>query len=218
MSSQLRGGPVGLRDMLFGDVALSSWVPQSSTAAREPWSTFAQAREAQDAGRKWEAVALLRAVAAMPSLESRHCIEAWHVLRELGVAPPSDLAKRLYGVVVEVALPSGLDLLAAYADHSARYFNWSGGAVIWDAPDGAFDLDIDALLAIGQKVVERIGPWEAGRPAPPPTGQVRLNLLTPSGLHFGQGPMGDLMHDALAGPFLRAATKLMQGLTTRAKK
>ena len=207
----------GVRDMLFGNVSLSSWVPQPSRALQEPWKTFAQALDAQGSGRQLEAVALLRAVAAMPALESRHYLEAWHVLRELGVAPSSDLAKRLYGVVVEVALPNGLDLLAAYADRTGRYLNWSGATVIWDAPDATFDSDIDVLLAIGQQIVAQIGPWEASHPAPPPTGHVRLNLLTPSGLHFGQGPMADLMRDALAGPFLGAATRLMQGLTSRAK-
>jgi hypothetical protein len=208
----------GIRDMLFADVPLSSWVPQSSGVMQEPWKTFAQARKAQGGGQKMEAVALLRAVAAMPAVESRHYLEAWHVLRELGVAPPTDLGKRLCGVVVEVALPDGQDLLAAYADHTARYLNWSGAAVVWDAPDAAFNSEIDAVLAAGHRIVERIGPWEALRPPPPPTGQVRLNLLTPSGLHFGQGPMDDLARDALAGPLLAAATKLMQGLTARAKQ
>lgn len=202
------------RDLLFADVALASWVSRASSADREPWKTFLQAHDALKGGRTLQAVGLLRVVAAMPALEPRHYLEAWHVLRELGVAPPSELAKHLYGVVVEVALPNGLDLLAAYSDKTARYLNWTGAAVIWNAPDGGFDSDIDDLLAAGFQILQRIGAWEAARPAPPPMGQVRLNLLTPSGLHFGQGQMVDLKRDALAAPFLNAATKLMQRLTS----
>jgi hypothetical protein len=130
--------------------------------------------------------------------------------RFLGWAPPVD-TKQVWGVVVEVGLQGGLDLLAAYADHTARYYNYSGAGVVWDHPDAP----IDALLACGQTICDRIGPWEGARPAPPPNGQVRINLLTPSGLHFGQGPFELLSQDSLGGPALAAATALMQGLIAK---
>ena len=202
-----------LRDTLFGDVPLSSWVSEPRPSL-EPWATFAQARDALAAGRASEAVDRLQAVAAMPALESRHYLQAWHVLRELGVRPASEIAKAVYGVVVEVSLPNGLDVLAAYADGRARYLNWSGAAVIWDAPGPRFGAQIAGVLNAGKAIVQRIGPWESPRRGPPPTGHVRLNLLTPSGLHFGEGPLDVLGRDALAGPLLAAATGLMQGLTS----
>jgi hypothetical protein len=136
------------------------------------------------------------------------------VLRELGVRPAAEIAKKLYGAVVEVSLQDGLDVLAAYADGRARYLNWNGGAVIWDAPGPRFDADIAAVLNAGKVIVPRIGPWEGPRRGPPPTGHLRLNLLTPSGLHFGEGPMDALGRDALTGPLLAAATGLMRGLTS----
>jgi hypothetical protein len=202
-----------LRDTLFGDVPLSSWVTDPRPGG-QPWATFAQARDALAAGRKSEAVDRLQEVAAMPALESRHYVQAWHVLRELGVLPASEIAKRVDGVVVEVSLQNGLDVLAAYADGRARYLNWSSAAVIWDAPSSRFDADIAAVLSAGRVIVQRIGPWEAPRRGPPPTEHVRLNLLTPSGLHFGEGPLDVLGRDALAGPLIAAATGLMRGLTS----
>jgi hypothetical protein len=205
--------PVEFRDTLFGDVPLSSWVPEPRPSL-EPWATFAQARDALAAGRTSDAVDRLQAVAAMPTLESRHYLQAWHVLRELGARPASEIAKGVYGVVVEVSLQNGLDVLAAYADRRARYLNWSGGAVIWDAPDPRFDADIAAVLDAGNVIAQRIGPWEGPRRGPPPTGHVRLNLLTPSGLLFGEGPMDILARDALAAPLLAAATGLMRGLAS----
>jgi len=126
--------------------------------------------------------------------------------------PPESEAKRLYGVVVEVGLDEGLDIVAAYEDHLARYGNYSGAGIVWERPDGLLDAAIETLLQAGRVVVEQIGPWEEARPGPPPNGSVRLNFLTPSGLHFGQAAMDVFWNDPMAGPTLRAAFALMQAL------
>jgi hypothetical protein len=39
-----------------------------------------------------------------------------------GEPPPQESAKQVLGMVVEMALPEGLDLLAVYADGSVRYY------------------------------------------------------------------------------------------------
>jgi hypothetical protein len=154
----------------------------------------------------------------MRGLESRHYLQAWHFLRELGVQANADEAKRVYGVVVEVALESGLDIVAAYADGAARYFNYSGAAVIWERPDDSLAQSIEALLEAGRVVAAQIGPWEGQRPAAPePPGQVRISMLTPSGLHFGQGPFETLAADPLGGPVISSATKLMMELIGKTK-
>ncbi len=41
---------------------------------------------------------------------------------------------------------------------------------------------------------------------------VRLNMLTPSGLHFGEGPFQVLAGDPMGGPIVAAALALMQRL------
>jgi hypothetical protein len=205
------------RDTLFGDVPLSFWVPQAHPGT-EPWVSFAKARDALARGSKPAAIEHLQAVAVMPRLESRHYVQAWHVLRELGLRPPPEIAKRVYGAVLEVSLPEGLDVLAAYADGSARYLNWSGKVIVWDAHGARFQSEIEAVLRAGTTIARAIGPWDQPRRGPPPTGHVRLNLLTPSGLHFGEGPMAVLARDALAGPLVAAATVLMRGLISLARK
>ena len=133
----------------------------------------------------------------------------------MGHAPAAETAKLVMGVVVEVTLPQGLDLLAAYRDHSARYFNHSGAGVVWEHPDGSLDAFIDDLLAASNDVVARIGPWDRQRPAPPPPKHARLSFLTPSGLHFGEGPMEALSRDPIGGRVLVAATRLMQALIAK---
>jgi hypothetical protein len=114
-------------------------------------------------------------------------------------------------------MPRGLDLLATYPDYHARYYNFSGAGVVWEHPDGSLDLTIDELMAASSKVVSRIGPWDKERPAPAPTGQMRLSFLTPSGLHFGQAPTNTLAADPLASPVVRVAGQLMQALIAKTK-
>ncbi len=114
-----------------------------------------EARNALAADQRSRASDTLRGVLAIDGLESRHYLQAWHFLRQLGVMPDGSTAHHLFGVVVEVALAEGLDVLAAYEDHTARYFNYSAAAVVWDHADRSLDAflavvaDQDTVLALG---------------------------------------------------------------------
>ena len=211
------GTSLAMRELLFGDVPLARW-PEGDDLTGEPWRAFIDARRAFAAGDRAGAIARWRSILELPELESRQVLQAWNALRLAGVAPPPELAKRVEGVVVEVGLEGGLDLLAAYADRSARYVNFTGAAVVWEHPDGSLDAEIGALLEAGRRVAEATGPWDRARPGPPGTGQVRLNLLTPGGLHFGQAAYRDLASDPLGGPVIAAALQLMQGLTAKTQR
>ena len=210
--------PNPIRDTLFGDMPLDRWPPDGVPLETFPWKGFVSARSYLAAGSQSDAVAYWRQILEDPGLESRQYLQAWHFLRRQGQQPPPDIAKRVLGVVVEVAMPEGLDLLAAYADHSARYYNYSGAAVVWEHPDSSLDSTIKQLLEASRQVVAQIGSWEQARPAPPPCDQARLSFLTPSGLHFGQGPMAALSRDPLAGRVIQLATVLMKALIAKTKR
>lgn len=206
------------RDFLFGDMPFSEWPNTSSKQqGHEPWRSFVKAREQRDAGNTTASITTLRQILSMPQLESRHYIQAWHFLREMGVSPADNEAKQLYGVVVEVSMKNGLDMVAAYSDGTARYFNYTGAAIIWERPDNSLDPKIKTLLERGQQVLNEIGPWEGQRPPEPQQDQVRINLLAPAGLHFGQGSFEQLEHDNMGGPMIGAATQLMQALIARSE-
>ncbi len=204
-----------IRDALFGDMPLEAWAGDGSEA---PWSHFATAKKHLDAGEKDDAIAALKQVLSTPSLEPRHYLQAWHFLRPLGISPDATESRRILGVVVEVPVEHGLDIVAAYPDHSARYFNFSGAGVIWEHPDSSLDPAIDRLLTTGQTVVEQIGPWDGPRPGPPPKNHIRLSFLTAGGLCFGQGPFADLAADPKGGAVITAATELMQALMAKNQK
>jgi hypothetical protein len=179
---------------------------------QEPWASFAKAKQSLDSRDTQSAIRIFQNILEMPSLESRQYLQAWQFLRDAGVLPPKETAKEVLGVVVEVGMDRGLDLVAAYPDHHARYYNFSGAGVVSERPNDALDKTIDDLMQAAATTAKAIGPWEKERPTPPPKGQARINILTPSGLHFGQGPLNVISKDAIGGPVIAIAFQLMQSL------
>lgn len=202
-----------IRDTLFGDMPIAHW--PSNDTAQGPFATFINARRALADNKADEAIDDWLSITTTPGLESRHYLQAWHFLRQHGQQPPAEVAKDVFGVIVEVGMPEGMDILAAYADLSARYLNHAGGGVIWDHPDDSLDLKITALLDHAERITQKIGPWDKERPAPVGRDMLRLSMLTPSGLHFGQGPIAVLSSDPFSAPMFAAATQLLQALTEK---
>ena len=200
--------PSGLRQFIFGDCDIDDWPPGDVDHGGEPWRTFVQAREAVGRGDRSRAEELWRAITAMADIESRNVLQAWHFLRSLGVAPGDDVAKLALGVVAEVAVTQGHDLLAAYRDGSVRYLNYSGAATVIDAPIPTVQAPASDMLRVGEAIAQTIGPWEDPLPPLPP-GHSRVTVLTPSGPHFGQGPDEALRGEPAAAAFLDAATRTL---------
>ena len=148
-----------LRELLFGDVPIETW---AGTSNEKPWTHFQDAEHAMARADVPAAEAALHAVLDTADLESRQYLQAWSCLRQLDRDALTALPERLYGVVLDVPLEQGYDTLAAYDDHTARYLNQAGGAIIWHAEDAAMDALVDALLAAarpaahhGRRVGER---------------------------------------------------------------
>jgi hypothetical protein len=155
--------------------------------SRYPWVLMAAAHvklrmeEAAEAGR------LLRAVTLISS-EARVRLWAWHNLRMLGKYPSPDLSRQVLGVIIEVPFEERMDVLAAYADGTARYINHQGGTIIWDR----MDEDITPLIMNVIRETMPVGaPQEDRLEEPVPANQVRLSVLTPGGIHVWQGEPGE---------------------------
>jgi len=151
--------------------------------AQYPWVLMAAAHmklkmeEAAEAGR------LLRAVTLI-SNEARMRLWAWHNLRQLGKYPSPDLARQVLGTIIEVPFENSQDVLAAYADGSARYINHQGGMIVWDRMD-------ETITPLVMNVIRETQPFGAPQEdrldEPVPPEQVRLSVLTPGGIHVWQG-------------------------------
>lgn len=204
--SDTRIPPNPIREILFGDVPLSGWQGDRVTP---PWDLFAAAEKHLEVSQIDLAISALQSVLSTHGLESRHYLQAWTALRSLGVYPADHEALNVLGVVMELGMPKGHDYLAAYSDHSARYFNFSGAGVVWEHPNASLDPLIDKLLQSAERTVMKLGPWDKPRPGPPPNGQMRLNFLTPSGLYFGQAYERVFHSDPLAKEILANAHELM---------
>ena len=200
-----------MRETLFGDMPLHLFPPPDAQPAdAPPWGPLAAAREAVVAGRHSEAEQHCRRLLAEPQ-ESRVIAQTWQMLRGIGYAPQGDEIQ-VVGAVAEAGVNGGLDIVAAYRDGTARYYNYSGAAVVWESPDAdaAIADTIRRLMLAAEKIASFAGVHNAARPGPPPQGQVRLTAIVTDGLHFGQAPMEFFQRDAVAGPFLSESVQLMQ--------
>jgi hypothetical protein len=207
----------GLRDTLFGDKPLTEWPPLHAQYAHlEPWASFVAARAALNTKNRAEAVRIWQRITEMPNLESRHYLQAWHFLRQEQVQPSAEQSVVVYGMVMEVPMATnGLDLLAAYADGTTRYYNYSGAGVVWERPDTSLDAEVNAFLEVGRLGATMVGVWEGPRPPAPPPNQARISMLTPGGLRFGQGSLAGLTAEpsGLGKLLVNAGTALMVRLT-----
>jgi hypothetical protein len=186
-----------LYNLLFCD-DLNLFRNQNSEKSVDPWDTLLA--EHPDAP-------TLRKIANDETNEGRVRALAYNRLRSTGNPVPS---KKLLGVIVEVPLQNGLDVLAAFSEGGVRYLNQSGKIVIFEGQGNPVEQLAKELVLASQPVVNQIGPWDKQRLPPPKAGNVRITFLVSDGLYFGEGPFGVLQQDRLAGPVLSKATQLLQ--------
>jgi hypothetical protein len=196
-----------IRQMLFASQSLKEQVRRSHLDGNpSPFQTIADASKLVEAGKKEEAVALLRGVLGLPQLEARIQLWVWSALRELGEKPDPKSAFEVLGVIIEMPSGDGCDTLAAYVDGSARYLNFSGKAIFWDAQDAAIKSLCQAFVDSTIPASNRAKP-RTSLSLPKRDGQV--TLLTRSGLYVITAP---------PEPVVRAGAALMMELMKRTKE
>jgi hypothetical protein len=149
----------------------------------------------------------LRKIANDETNEGRVRALAFNQLRAHGEAVPP---KHLLGVVVEIPLEQGLDVLAAFSEGGVRYLNQSGKVVIFEGQGNPVEELAKELVAVSQPIINKIGPWDKNRLPPPKAGNIRISFLVSDGLYFGEGAFTLMQRDAMAGPVIAKATQLLQ--------
>lgn len=199
------GDPI--RQLLFASQSLKEQVQNIHLdGSTGPFQSIVDAAKLADTGKKEEAISLLRSVLDTPPLETRLQLWVWSGLRELGQKPDPKLAHEVLGAIIEMPSRGGYDTLAAYVDGSARYLNFSGAAIFWDADDSA-------IKSLCQALVDATIP--ASNQAKPrtnlslPKGSAQATLLTRSGPFVIVTP---------PSPVLEAGANLMMELMKRAQE
>jgi hypothetical protein len=207
-------------DTLFGDLPLIDWAQHGNKLEGEPWAGFARAAEARSAGQLAQACRALLEITKLEDLETRHYLQAWNGLRELNCPEGRSGEREVLGVIIEAAAEPGADghdILAVYADRSALYLDHLGAVTTWPSEDLRLDDEIDAVIEAATAILPKIGPWPDKRLPPPEKGNVRLNLLTPIGLCFGEGPFAAIARDPVGGPLVKAGAVLVHRLQQQPK-
>ena len=125
-----------IRQMLFASQSLEEQVSRMRpNVSAGPLRSLTDAHRLAVEGKRSEALACLRSVLEVPTLETRVQLWVWSALRELGAKPEGKAAFEVLGAVLEMPQQGAYDTLAGYTDGSARYLNFSGSSIIWDAAD-----------------------------------------------------------------------------------
>lgn len=168
-----------IRQMLFASQSLKQQVARAHLDGTPgPFQSIADASKLVDAGKKVEAVTLLRSILDTPNLETRMQLWVWSALRELGQSPDPKFAYEVLGAIIEFPSGGGYDTLAGYVDGSARYLNFSGAAIFWDAEDPTIKTMCQALIDSTIPASSRAKPRTS---LSLPTGTAQVTMLTRSG-------------------------------------
>lgn len=183
----------------------------AAQGAQEPWASFIQSAARMRAG--LNAKAQLLPIAEDAWKESRARLLAWTALRKLGEKPSPVHNDEVLGVIIEVPMDGKLDVLAAYADGSARYLGHGDELKILEPtePDPKVIRVIAEAFPLLKVPPKPRDPDAAG----PDSEHVRLSALTAQGTHMDQVEWSEVEPGGRYDPLFAAAIQLLQYITER---
>jgi hypothetical protein len=205
---------LAIRETLYSNASLEPLISRIKDDSKTifPWSNFVEANQAMKKNDNAKAISFLKQVVDAKGLDTRIYLHAWHTLVSLGEMPPETTRGKVQGAVIENHMDHGLDIVAAYADYTARYWNYTGAGIIWDARDTEIDKVIDNLFYVNQEIMKRIGVGLRDMPPIPPKGNIRIFLMAYDGSCVGEGTYDFLYNDEMGKYAISAAYGLMKTL------
>lgn len=202
-------------DFLFADQSLEELLIAANRdellRQSDGWTYLTEAAGYLRSDERTRAAELLLRITTNPNAETRLLLWSWTALRGLGLHPKNDEARQIRGVVIQVPIREGADVLAAYADGTARYVNHSGKVIAWDLPDAHIGNIVHTMLG-------RAKDLDAHAPTAVATGfgdgVVRVTVLTFSGNRFAEVPMCSLQGSPI-NRVLTVGAELMGNLIKR---
>lgn len=210
---------LALRETLYSNSSLEPIISRIKDDSKTifPWSNFVSANQALKDGDNAKAISQLKQIAETQGLNTRIYLQAWHTLVSLGEVPLETLRGYTQGVIVENHMDQGLDIVAAYADYTARYWNYTGTGIVWEARDPEIDKLVFNLLSVGFEITKRIGVGLRDTPPVPQKGYVRIYVMAYDGSTLGEGLYDQLSKDQMGAAAIGAAFNLMTGLIQKQK-
>jgi len=194
-----------VRQILFANQSIKEQAKHVTLDGTDsPFQRIVDASKFLDEGKKTEAVAKLRSILQMQPLQTRAELWTWSDLRELGEKPHDKAVMETLGVILEIPVKGAYDTLAAYADGSACYLNYSGAALFWETPDATiknlcrdFIASADALSVRGKPRLDDSLP-RVGAQATLLTrsGNFVITQPSPAVINAGAKLMNELIHRA----------------------
>lgn len=202
-------------ELFFADQTLEDLLASldGDAAVGGVWMLLTEAAAHMRQGEAERAVKLLLEVVAASNIETRISLWSWTALRRLGVHPKSHEADEIKGIVVQVPMENGIDVLAAYVDGTARYVNHSGKVIVWDIPDASITNTISKLLECSKALHCVVDAASTNHSV---AGLVRVTLLTFDGNRFAEASM----HSVASSPInqvLAVGADLMANLIKRSE-
>jgi hypothetical protein len=209
-----------LRETLYTRASLDPFLARLQDDAKSafPWSNFVSANQALKDGDKAGAILQLKQIVEAQGLNTRIRLQAWHTLVSLGELPVETLRGYTQGVVIENHMDQGLDIVAAYVDNTARYWNYTGTGIVWESRDPEIDKLIFDLLRVGFEITKRIGIGLRDTPPVPQKGYLRIYIMAYDGSAVGEGPYVQLSKDPMGTTAINAGVNLMNGLMKKQRK
>jgi len=207
------------KSLLFANQKLEDLPVEEGTSTQGPlrttWTRLANAQGLLAVGRKEEAIRSLREICASPDAHTRPRLWAWFNLRRFGVVPTVADANVVRGVVLEVRINAGTDVLAAYEDNSARYLNYSGKVIVWESNDEDITNMCQKVLLLASRVKQFSARDYVDSSQ---SALLRVTLLTFDGQYRIEGdPDSPMAANEGLGQIFKCGAVLMSALIARSK-
>lgn len=184
---------------------------ESEEAEGELWYHIVGAFARYKAGRMLEAKTELRRVAELQNVDSLITLWAWNMLRAWGQMPDDDTAQKVLGVVMEVGLDKGMDVMAAYEDGTSRYVSKTGSMIVWD-DHGDHNNDLARKIVAAAQAIANQLPASTAE-AVTSAGNVQFSVLTVGGIRGIIAPMNEFSRAASPlAPLFNASKELLISL------
>lgn len=202
-------------DLLYADQSLDELLSAANhedlPRQVDVWTHLTEAAACLRRNERERASELLLGITAKPDAGTRVLLWSWTALRGLGVHPKTDEGAQIKGVVIRVPMGSGADVLAAYADGTARYVNHSGKVIAWDLPDAHIGNIVRTVLDRAKDLTTDAPTTGTSRSG---DDVVRVAVLTLGGNRFAEVPMRSLRTSPI-NQVLTVGAELMGNLIKR---